>query len=139
MALDFAKEQIAYGIKSMMGEYDVEEVDFIHDKEKPFFVDDYLGHEVTCISKPDDDLTMEIAYIPSVSFEIKHKEYKPTEFSRLKTIENLFIAVYNKLTATYGVNTGDYHLNTWQSAIRYYARQYELKKAEEQLNKQTEV
>lgn len=125
MAMDFVKKQIMYAIKAIMEEYDVEDVDFITETTKPFFSEEYIGHEVTCIYKPTEDLVMEISYIPSFAFTLKHKEYKPTEFTRLKVLENLFLAVYNKLVKTYGIADYADYLKDAHKALIYYTEQAE--------------
>lgn len=125
MALERAKNQIIYAIHAIMEEYDVEDVDFILSSNKPKFRDE-CSYEIFTIYKPDlEDMSIELSLLPSYMFAIKHKTYKAEDFKRLKTAENLFKFVYDKLVETYEIADDAYYLKDYLTALKHYTKMAE--------------
>ena len=127
MALEFAKTQLMYAIYKCMKAYDVEEVDFHYTSNKPKFVHDDITYEICWVDIPDidgDNIEIHINAIPSYAWMMDSLQMKPSDFHRLKTLENIFKAVYDKLADNYDGDDGLYPKCRWEEWCDLWAQEY---------------
>ena len=131
MALESTKNAIIYAIHEVMSKTDHESLDWDWRYEKeaniPHFQLDGFMCKVFFLDKPDlNDMSVTITYQPSWTVtDFETKDFKATDFPRLKTLENLFVAVFNKVYNEY-----DFWTDNAINVLIHYTSEYENLKKE---------
>lgn len=126
MALEKAKNAIIYAIHEVMSKTDHETLDWDWRYEKetniPHFQLDGFMSKVFFLDKPDlNDMSITITYQPSWTVtDFKTRDMKATDFPRLKTLENLFVSVFNKVYNEY-----DFWTDNAIDILIYYTNEYQ--------------
>lgn len=116
-----------YAIYKCMKAYNVEEVDFHFEENKPKFVRDYITYEVCWVDIPEldgDKMWLHINAIPSYAFMMDSLNLQPSDFNRLKTLENIFKAVYERLADIYDGDDGIYPKCQWERWLDIWTSEY---------------
>lgn len=132
MALELAKNSIIYAIHAIMEKTDHDTIDwdwrYIKESNIPSFNLDGFKCKLFFLDKPDlNDMTITLTYQPSWTVtDFKTKSMGANDFPRLKTLENLFIAVFNKVYDSY-----DFWTDNPIDVLIYYTNEYAKNHIEE--------
>lgn len=133
MALESTKNAIIYAIHEIMFKTDHETITwdwrFMKETDIPSFNIDGFKCKLFFLDRPTDlaDLSITLTYQPSWTVtEFTTREMRASDFPRLKTLENLFVAVFNKVFNEY-----DFWTDNPIDVLIFYTNEYQKLYVEE--------